>query len=77
MFIVHLRESELYCYLAADVRTRLEGAISEVPLETGTPVLYIKSKRLVKRPAQGHNKRTCRLVFHNIPLKTERQAGKL
>ena len=31
------------------------------------PVFHIKVGRPVKCLAQGHNKRTCRLVLHNLP----------
>ena len=43
----------------------------------GPPVFHIKVGRPVKCLAQGHNKRTCRLVLHNLPINAERQAGKL
>ena len=33
----------------------------------GPPVFHIKMGRPVKCLAQGHNKRTCRLVLHNLP----------
>ena len=33
----------------------------------GPPVFHIKVGRPVKCLAQGHNKRTCRLVLHNLP----------
>ena len=52
-------------YFGGDVRTILEVAISEV---SWPPVFHIiKVGRRVKCLAQGHNKRTCRLVLHNIP----------
>ena len=50
-------------YVEWNVRTRLRVAISEV---TGATVFYIKAGRPVKCLAQGHNKRTCRFVLHNI-----------
>ena len=33
----------------------------------GSPVFHMKVGRPVKCLAQGHNKRTCRLVLHNLP----------
>ena len=47
-------------YFARDVRTRLGVAITVV---SGAPVFHIKAGRPVKCLAQGHNKRTCRLVL--------------
>ena len=45
------------------VCTRLGFAISKV---SGPPVFHIKVGRPVKCLAQGHNKRTCLLVLHNL-----------
>ena len=65
MFILHSRESELYHYiLEGFVRTRLGVAVSKV---SEPPCFHIKVGRPVKCLAQGHNKRTCRLVLHNLP----------
>ena len=55
------------------VDARLEVAIFEV---SGPPVYHMKVGRPVKCLAQGHNKRTCRLVLHT-QKNAERQAGKL
>ena len=51
-------------YFGREVRTRLGVAFFEV---YGPPVFHIKVGRPVKCLAQGHNKRTCRLVLHNLP----------
>ena len=50
--------------LGREVRTRLGVAFFEV---YGPPVFHIKVGRPVKCLAQGHNKRTCRFVLHNLP----------
>ena len=50
-------------YFGWEVRTRLGVAFFEV---YGPPVFHIKVGRPVKCLAQ-HNKRTCRLVLHNLP----------
>ena len=51
-------------YFGREVRTRLGVAFFEV---YGSPVFHIKVGRPLKCLAQGHNKRTCRLVLHNLP----------
>ena len=51
-------------YFGREVRTRLGVSFFEV---YGPPVYHIKVGRPVKCLAQGHNKRTCRLVLHNLP----------
>ena len=51
-------------YFGREVRTRLGVAFFEV---YGPPVFHIKVGRPVKCLAQEHNKRTCRLVLHNLP----------
>ena len=51
-------------YFGQEVRTRLGVAFFEI---YGLPVFHIKVGRPVKCLAQGHNKRTCRLVLHNFP----------
>ena len=61
VFILHSRESDVSLCIGRYVRTRLGVAIS------GSPVFHIKMGRPVKCLAQGHNKRTCRLVLHNLP----------
>ena len=65
IFILHSRESELYRYI-------LDGTSAlawELPFfeVSGPPVFHIKVGRPVKCLAQGHNKRTCRLVLYNLP----------
>ena len=50
-------------YFGQDVRTRLGVASFQI---SGPPVFHIKVGRLVKFLAQEHNKRTCRLVLHNL-----------
>ena len=50
-------------YFGRDVRTRLGVAISEV---SELPVFHIKMGGPVKCLTQGHNKRACRLFFHNL-----------
>ena len=64
IFILHSRESDVSLCFGREVRTRLGLAISEV---FGSPVFHIKVGRPVKCLAHGHNKRTCRLVFRNLP----------
>ena len=51
-------------YFGREVHTRLGVAFFEV---YGPPVFHIKVGRPVKCLAQGHNKRTCLLVLHNLP----------
>ena len=68
-FICHIyppftRKRVVSLYFGRDVRTRLGVAFFEV---YGPPVFHIKAGRPVKCLAQGHNKRTCRLVLHNLP----------
>ena len=68
-FICHIyppftRKRIVSLYFGWEVRTRLGVAFFEV---YGPPVFHIKVGRPVKRLAQGHNKRTCRLVLHNLP----------
>ena len=78
-FICHIyppftRKRIVSLYFGRKVRTLLGVAFFEV---YGPPVFHIKVGRPVKCLAQGHNKRTCRLVLHNLPINAERQAGKL
>ena len=61
LFILHSREIDVSLCFGREVRTRLGVAISR------SPVFHIKVGRPVKCLAQGHNKRTCRLVLHNLP----------
>ena len=68
-FICHFyppftRKRIVSLYFGREVRTRLGVAFFEV---YGPPVFHIKVGRPVKCLAQGHNKRTCRLVLHNLP----------
>ena len=68
-FICHIyppftRKQIVSLYFGREVRTRLGVAFFEV---YGPPVFNIKVGRPVKCLAQGHNKRTCRLVLHNLP----------
>ena len=68
-FICHIyppftRKRIVSLYFGREVRTRLGVAFFEV---YGSPVFHIKVGRPVKCLAQGHNKRTCRLVLHNLP----------
>ena len=68
-FICHIyppftRKRIVSLYFGREVRTRLGVAFFEV---YGPPVFHIKAGRPVKCLAQGHNKRTCRLVLHNLP----------
>ena len=71
IFILHSRESELYRYtldgksaLAWELPfSRFMGLFIGLFFE----VFHIKVGRPVKFLAQGHNKRTCRLVLHNLP----------
>ena len=68
-FICHFyppftRKRIVSLYFGREVRTRLGVAFFEV---YGPPVFHIKAGRPVKCLAQGHNKRTCRLVLHNLP----------
>ena len=68
-FICHIyppftRKRIVSLYFGREVRTRLGVAFFEV---YGPPVFHIKVGRPVKCLAQGHNKRTCRLVLHNLP----------
>ena len=69
-----MRKRIVTLYFGREVRTRLGVVFFKV---YGPPVFYIKVGRLVKCLAQGHNKRTCRLVLYNLPINAERQAGKL
>ena len=67
-FICHIyppftRKRIVSLYFGREVRTRLGVAFFEV---YGPPVFHIKVGRPVKCLAQ-HNKRTCRLVLHNLP----------
>ena len=78
-FICHIyppftRKRIVSLYFGREVRTRLGVAFFEV---YGPPVFHIKVGRPVKCLAQGHNKQTCQLVLHNLPINAERQAGKL
>ena len=78
-FIFHIyppftRKRIVSLYFGREVRTRLGVAFFEV---YGPPVFHIKVGRPVKCLAQGHNKRTCRLVLYNLPINAERQEGKL
>ena len=68
-FICHIyppftRKRIVSLYFGREVRTRLGVAFFEV---SGPPVFHIKMGRPVKCLAQGYNKRTCRLVLHNLP----------
>ena len=68
-FICHFyppftRKRIVSLYFGREVRTRLGVSFFEV---YGPPVFHIKVGRPVKCLAQGHNKRTCRLVLHNLP----------
>ena len=68
-FICHIyppftRKRIVSLYFGREIRTRLGVAFFEV---CGPPVFHIKVGRPVKCLAQGHNKRTCRLVLHNLP----------
>ena len=68
-FICHIyppftRKRIVSLHFGREVRTRLGVAFFEV---YGPPVFHIKVGRPVKCLAQGHNKRTCRLVLHNLP----------
>ena len=68
-FICHIyppftRKRIVSLYFGREVRTRLGVAFFEV---YGPPVFHIKVGRPVKCLAQGHNKRTCRLVLHSLP----------
>ena len=68
-FICHIyppltRKRIVLLYFGREVRTRLGVAFFEV---YGPPVFHIKVGRPVKCLAQGHNKRTCRLVLHKLP----------
>ena len=65
IFILHSRESELYRY-TLDGKSALAW---ELPFSRfyGSPVFHMKVGRPVKCLAQGHNKRACRLVLHNLP----------
>ena len=65
IFILHSRESELYPY-TLDGKSALAW---ELPFSRfyGPPVFHIKLGHPVKCLAQGHNKRACRLVLHNLP----------
>ena len=65
IFILHSRESELYRY-ALDGKSALAWELPFFEVY-GPPVFHIKVGRPVKCLAQGHNKRTCRLVLHNLP----------
>ena len=68
-FICHIyppftRKRIVSLYFGPEVHTRWGVAFFEV---YGPPVFHIKTGRPVKCLAQGHNKRTCRLVLHNLP----------
>ena len=56
-------------YFGWDVRTRLGVAISKL---FGLPVFHIKVDASL---SQGHNKRTCRIVLHNLPLMSSAKQG--
>ena len=67
-FICHIyppftRKRIVSLYLGREVRTRLGVAFFEV---YGSPVFHVKVGHPVKCLAQGRNKRTCRLVLHNL-----------
>ena len=71
--ILHSRESELHRYVFGRyVRTRLEVAFSEV---SEAPVFQIKVGSPVKCLAQGHKKRTCWFVLHNLPQMPSAKPG--
>ena len=75
IFILHLRESELYrCLLGGVFALAWEVAISEVP---GPPVFLIKveASRKVPWPRTQQANLLARSPQH--PLNAERQAGKL
>ena len=68
-FICHIyapftRKRIVSLYFGQQVRTSLGVPFFEV---YESPVFHIKVGRPVKCLAQGHNKRTCRLVLHNLP----------
>ena len=68
-FVCHIyppftRKRIVSLYFGREVRTRLGVAFFKI---YGPPVFHINVGRPVKCLAQGHNKRTCRLVFHNLP----------
>ena len=65
IFILHSRESELYRY-TLDGKSALAW---ELPFPRFMGHLSSTQRRghPVKCLAQGHNKRTCRLVLHNLP----------
>ena len=70
IFILYLRESELYRYIFGRyVRTLLGVGISEV---SGPPVFLITVGHPVECLAQRHNKRTCRLILHNLPMNEQK-----
>ena len=78
-FIYHIyppfrRKRIVSLCLGRYVCTCLGVAISEV---FGPSVFHIKVGRPIKCLAQEHNKQTCRLVLHNLPLNAKRHAGKL
>ena len=58
------RKRIVLLYFGREVRTRLGVTFFEV---SGPPVFHVKVGRPVKCLAQGHNKRTYRLVLHNLP----------
>ena len=67
-FVCHIyppftRKRIVSLYFGPEVRTRLGVVFFEV---YGPPVFHIKVGRPVKCLAQGHNKRTCRLVLYNL-----------
>ena len=64
IFSLHSRESELYRY-ALDGKSALAWELPFFEVY-GPPVFHIKVGRPVKCLAQEHNKRTCRLVLHNL-----------
>ena len=64
IYLPFTRKQIVSLYFEREVRIRLGVAFFEV---YGPPVFHIKAGRPVKCLAQGHNKRTCRLVLHNLP----------
>ena len=77
VFICHIyppftRKRIASLYFGREVRTRLGVAFFEV---NGPPVFHIKVGRPVKCLVQEHNKRTCRLVLHNLPLMPNAKQG--
>ena len=76
-FICHIyppftRKRSVLLYFGREVRTRLGVTFFKV---YGPPVCHIKVGRPDKCLAQGHNKRTCRLVLHNLLLMPSAKQG--